>query len=820
MESPLLFRTAPARALVLALLAGALSVLVPVSPASAAVPPTTAGLSAAIEDPQPYVGQSTCDPVAKPGVAAFRDLLLRTYAGTTSLGIVRDCGIGGQSEHKEGRAFDWGVSASNPTQVQQVDALFAWLFKTDQYGNAHAMVRRLGIMYIIWNNQIWRAYSNTGWQPYTGADPHTGHVHFSFGWAGARKVTSYWDATVAPIDYGPNAVPVYTAVPFRSPDNIAVLRSWGGTTLRSGSSGAAVVALQKALKLTADGAYGPATTAAVNRFKTAQKLAADGTFGPDAWKALFLPPVTPFGTLALARTPGGITVSGWAVDADTPDPLRTTVRVDNVQVAALTASLDRPDVAAAYPASGAAHGYSVLAPVGAGVHSVCTYAVNAPGTPGDSVKLGCASLTVGNEGVGRLDPPVTTFGSTTLSGWALDPDTTDPVDVRLLVDGAPATTLTATGTRAADPAWTGYGANHGFSFATTLTEGTHSVCAVAVAVAPGGDGSLGCQPVTVRHSPTGSLDHVTQVPGGSVEVAGFALDPDATAPVPVAVTWDGTRADASPADASRGDLSARYPGYGADHGFVVSKALAAGTHTVCVIASNSPGTLGAEASLGCRTVTVAHSPLGAQQVLRTQPGGTVLLSGWALDPDVTDPATATRVVVNVDSRYLQTLTAGVVRNDLPTGWARYGTAHGFTSTLQLPAGTHQVCSYPLNTPGTPGARTLLSCATVLVGTPHGTLEFASPSPGRVNVRGWALDPDTTKQALVSVVLDGRTVALLTANTWRTDVGATNPGYGAGHGYATTVAATPGRHTLCTYARNIAGTPGSSVRLGCKSMLVR
>ena len=37
--------------------------------------------------------------------------LLAAFPTTRSLGIVRACSVGGRSEHKEGRAFDWGVSA-------------------------------------------------------------------------------------------------------------------------------------------------------------------------------------------------------------------------------------------------------------------------------------------------------------------------------------------------------------------------------------------------------------------------------------------------------------------------------------------------------------------------------------------------------------------------------------------------------------------------------------------------------------------------------------------------------------------------------------
>jgi hypothetical protein len=58
------------------------------------------------------------------------------------------------------------------------------------------MVRRLGVMYIIYNRRIWASYrAEEGWRPYVGANPHTDHIHFSFSWAGARKQTSYWDGT-------------------------------------------------------------------------------------------------------------------------------------------------------------------------------------------------------------------------------------------------------------------------------------------------------------------------------------------------------------------------------------------------------------------------------------------------------------------------------------------------------------------------------------------------------------------------------------------------------------------------------------------------
>ena len=170
---------------------------------AAPVPPTPSGLPRAVEALQPYVGQIGCDPVAKPGARAFSALLLATYRDTSTLGIVRDCGVGGPSEHKEGRAFDWGASASDDTQAAEVDALLDWLL-AEQDGEPAVRARRLGIMYIIWDRQIWRAYNpSAGWQPYSGQSPHTDHVHFSFGWNGARQDTSWWTGRVSPVDYGP-----------------------------------------------------------------------------------------------------------------------------------------------------------------------------------------------------------------------------------------------------------------------------------------------------------------------------------------------------------------------------------------------------------------------------------------------------------------------------------------------------------------------------------------------------------------------------------------------------------------------------------------
>ena len=163
--------------------------------AEAAAQPTAGGI-----EPYPrYDGQTVCSPSAKPGTATFAQRTLATFTNTGTFGIGRSCNIGGTSEHKEGRAWDWAANASNAAQHRSVDRMLTWLLATDAQGNRHAMARRLGIMYIIWDRQMFRMYRvNDGWQPYHGSSPHTDHVHISFTRAGGNKTTSYWSMRNAP----------------------------------------------------------------------------------------------------------------------------------------------------------------------------------------------------------------------------------------------------------------------------------------------------------------------------------------------------------------------------------------------------------------------------------------------------------------------------------------------------------------------------------------------------------------------------------------------------------------------------------------------
>ena len=166
--------------------------------------PVAPRFNGGIEPYGDYDGQSTCSPSTKPGMAAFMRLVQRHYGGG-SLGVGRACGSGGQSEHKEGRAWDWAMNAGSAGDRSRVQRLFNWLFATDSRCRAYANARRIGIMYIIWNRRMFRMYDvDRGWAPYSGPSPHTDHVHFSLTRAGGAGRVSYWNPTFrAPAGWTP-----------------------------------------------------------------------------------------------------------------------------------------------------------------------------------------------------------------------------------------------------------------------------------------------------------------------------------------------------------------------------------------------------------------------------------------------------------------------------------------------------------------------------------------------------------------------------------------------------------------------------------------
>ncbi len=172
----------------------------------AAVPVIQQALPQGYDVSPTYEGQGQCDPVAKPGTQKLADLIKATYGADQTVWIPRACDSGGQSEHKEGRALDWMTSVRNAQQRANAETFLAWLLGPDQFGVPYGNAMRLGVMYIGWNDRIWRGYDiKRGWTelkgcfatPTTGMDTtcHRNHIHISLTWDGASARTSFWDGT-------------------------------------------------------------------------------------------------------------------------------------------------------------------------------------------------------------------------------------------------------------------------------------------------------------------------------------------------------------------------------------------------------------------------------------------------------------------------------------------------------------------------------------------------------------------------------------------------------------------------------------------------
>jgi hypothetical protein len=318
---------------------------------------------------------------------------------------------------------------------------------------------------------------------------------------------------------------------------------------------------------------------------------------------LTLPGGSPFGLVdAVTTTATTITTSGWTIDQDSAQSIPVAIYVDNVGVRYL-ADGARSDVARGLPQYGLDHGFSETVAAAAGVHRVCTYAINVVGA-GDNTLLGCTTVTVVNAAtIGHLDQVRASAGMITISGWSVDPKTSASIHTDVYVDQS-GVRLTASGNRPdVAAAYPGSGAAHGFSETVGAGVGIHTVCAYGINTLPGGANSLlGCKTVTVTDAaPIGAIDAVTGGKG-AISIAGWTLDPDSASSIPVDIYVDTSGARYS-ANGNRPDIAAAFPGFGASHGYSQTIAATAGRHIVCAYGIDwglgSTNTL-----LGCRTVTV------------------------------------------------------------------------------------------------------------------------------------------------------------------------------------------------------------------------
>lgn len=312
---------------------------------------------------------------------------------------------------------------------------------------------------------------------------------------------------------------------------------------------------------------------------------------------------SPMGALdTIVRAPGALVLSGWAIDSDTAASTDVHGYVGQTGVSTV-AGVARADIGTAFPRFGAAHGYSVEVPVTPGRHDVCAYGINEAG-PGGTTVLGCRSTVVTSDPIGRLEVVRGAPGQIVVSGWALDPDTAAATDIHVYVDGV-GTNLGPASQARSDiaAAFPGWGAGHGFAASLPITTGgDHRVCAYAINVAYGASQVLGCATVrTPTGAPVGVAEAIERTTLGQIRVAGWAIDPDTTAPVDIHVYVGGVGTNLGPASLDRPDLAPHYPDHGTAHGFSASVPAPAGSVPTCVYAIDRQGGQPPRL-LACRTV--------------------------------------------------------------------------------------------------------------------------------------------------------------------------------------------------------------------------
>jgi len=420
---------------------------------------------------------------------------------------------------------------------------------------------------------------------------------------------------------------------------------------------------------------------------------------------------------------------------------------------------------------------------------------------------------------GALDIVQAKPGVFRVAGWVIDPDTTEPIDVHIWVDGVSATAIKADGGRSdIGSLYPYYGANHGFdSEVSAVGPGRRTICAYGINVLAGGNTLLGCASVdALSGSPMGYLDRVDAISGG-VRVTGWTIDPDVPGPAKVDVRIDGVVSTVT-ANVSRADIGRVYPAFGSAHGFSSTLAVPVGAHSVCASSRNiGPGV---DLDLGCVTVSVTESadggqpPVGAVDVFRVV-GRTVTVEGWAWDPDG-----AGAVSVRVTSGDLiGAATTGRSRPDVAAAFPSAGATTGYGISLRLQPGEREVCVTAVNT-GL-GSDASIGCRSVLVAAPLdappiGALDDVIVTTSSVTARGWAIDPDTAAPIAVRISVDGVS-SMYTADEPRADIERAYPEYGASHGFAKTVSASPGNRQVCASAVN--DLTGVAVQLGCKAVFV-
>ena len=189
----------------------------------------------------------------------------------------------------------------------------------------------------------------------------------------------------------------------------------------------------------------------------------------------------------LTPTTTGLHIRGWAADPDTSAPISVAVRIDG--------RLVRTQAANGNGLGHDGHVFDRDMLAHSGVHKVCVTGLNVLYGTHDSPPS-CRTITLALKPLGAFEGLSRVSGSSDLRvrGWALDPDTAQPITVQITLDGVAAGTATANATRTdVGDKYPYLGDSHGLWVRVTADDGEHTLCLTAVNVDGGANVQLGCK---------------------------------------------------------------------------------------------------------------------------------------------------------------------------------------------------------------------------------------------------------------------------------------------------------------------------------------
>ena len=163
--------------------------------------PAAAAAVYPLEDFASYQPATRCVRRAQPGTVMLARYLVRRHGGGMGP-ITRRCG-GSRSEHTEGRAFDWTNDATTRAGRQRVAGFLGEVLAAGPSGERAVVARRMGIMYVIWNDRMFAAWNQFRPEPYRSSScrslkrcsptlRHRDHVHISLTRQAAQRRTSWY----------------------------------------------------------------------------------------------------------------------------------------------------------------------------------------------------------------------------------------------------------------------------------------------------------------------------------------------------------------------------------------------------------------------------------------------------------------------------------------------------------------------------------------------------------------------------------------------------------------------------------------------------